>query len=213
MCVLKGCVRGYLQGVTGTCGIAKEGGKENVDPGAKPTLPRRPRAKKGAAEDLDPTHCTQIPSLKRTLKRAQRQPCAEGVETQQRTPRTARSKKEVTAAVEVVDFLVQTPMPGTRDGNDFGPPPPESTPAPQRESHISRYSPPFCILEAPLSVCLSLDPDCYCWLLVQVVRGLQVLDEQGRRKGRWCDRSRDVRVLGCPHQPCLTLRMEFTRGR
>ena len=154
MCNLKGCVVGHLQAGLGTRGADQQGGKENVDPIQKPKLPRQPRVKKVAAADGDPTHCTQIPStlqparsLKRQLKQVQRLAQAEGVETQPRTPRTCRSKKLGEAAVDVVDFLVQTPMPGTGGGNDLGPPPPETTPAPQRESHIRGCSHPFPILE------------------------------------------------------------------
>lgn len=154
VCILKGSHVWLLQGELGTRGADQEGGKENVNPGRKPKLPRQPRVKKAAAADGDPTHCTQIPitlqpatSLKRTLKQGQQLACAEDVETQPRTPRTSRSKKLAEAAFEVVDFLVQTPMPGTGGGNDLGPPHPETTPTPQRKSHISRYAPAFSILE------------------------------------------------------------------
>ena len=53
----------------------QDGGKENVDPTAKPRLARRPRSKKEAPEEEDVAHCTQIPAtrsitlLKRTRNR------------------------------------------------------------------------------------------------------------------------------------------------
>ena len=127
-------------------------GKENVDPTAKPTLPRRPRMKKASAEDEDVFHCTQIPNtrskatLKRTRKQEQAKACGKGGDTPPRTPRISRSRKGATAC-ELDLLTLQTPMPESEAGSEFGPPPPDTTPAPLRESsppNISFHSPYFC---------------------------------------------------------------------
>lgn len=134
-----------------SCGIVHDVGKENVEPGAKTKRPLRPRAKKVATQDVNPTHCSQIPiaqsvcSLKRTRKQGGGLTEAPGVDTTPYTPRISRSKKVATAAGELMDLMLQTPMPESPGGNKFGPPPPNSTPAPQRECRLILYSPAFCI--------------------------------------------------------------------
>ena len=114
----------------------QDGGKENVDPAAKPRPDRRPMSKKEAPEEEDVAHCTQIPTtrsktlLKRTRNHEQGNPCSEGGDTTPRTPRISRPRK-VTSASEC---NLQTPMPESQPGSVLGPPPPDTTPAPLRKS-------------------------------------------------------------------------------
>ena len=115
--------------------MAKGGGKENVDPVAKPRLPRRPKMKKVNAEVEEVAHCTQIPNmrsraaLKRTRKQEQGKACGEGGDTTPRTPRICRLQN-VATTIEMNLFTLQTPMPESEAGSEFGPPPPDTTPAP-----------------------------------------------------------------------------------
>ena len=145
------CCGGHLQTRLQSRGIVQDVGKENVNPGAKAKLPRRPRAKKVATQEVDPTHCSQIPiaqsmcTLKRTRKQGQGLTEAPVVGTTPRTPRISRSKKVAEAAGELSGRMLQTPMPSSPGGNEFGPPPPTSTPAPQRECRLALYSPAFSI--------------------------------------------------------------------
>ena len=134
----------------------QDGGKENVDPAAKPRPARIPRSKKEAPEEEDVAHCTQIPAtrsktlLKRTRNQEQGNPCSEGGNTTPRTPRISRPRK-VTSASECNLQALQTPMPESQPGSELGPPPPDTTPAPLRKSSsaiIVFHSPYFEVGEA-----------------------------------------------------------------
>ena len=131
MCILKVCCGGHVQSRLHSVGLVQRVGKENVNPG------------------VDPTHCSQIPvaqlktSVKRTRKQGLRLAVAEGVDTAPRTPRICRSKKVAKAALPLVDLMLQTPMPLSPVRNGAGPPPPDTTPAPNRECRLSLCSPAF----------------------------------------------------------------------
>jgi hypothetical protein len=174
------------------------------------------RAKKAMAEAVNPIHCSQIPITqstttgKRTRKQGHRVASIQGVETAPRTPRTARPKVVGEPAFELVDMMLQTPMPMSPAANDFGPPYRDTTPAPLRKYYSNRHSISVLHIGTPLFVGLCRDPD--CGVVVQVVLGLQQQDEQGRRKGSFKVPSRDGRVHGWPPKSSLTSRMECTLG-
>ena len=56
-----------------------------------------------------------------------------GEDTMPNTPRISRSRK-VATAFDGDLLTLQTPMPGSEAGSAFGPPPPDTTPAPLREN-------------------------------------------------------------------------------
>lgn len=81
-----------------------------------------------ASEGFDVAHCMQIPVaqaktiLKRPRKERQCKALAAGGETTPTPPKSSRSKK----------LTLQTPMPDIDARNKLGPPPPDSTPTPER---------------------------------------------------------------------------------
>lgn len=93
-----------------------------------------------AAEAVDVAHCTQPPltiakpGLKRRMKEQHRESFAAVEETTPKPRRSSRSKKVATMDCRLQDPspMLQTPMPESGVGNEFGPPPPDSTPARQR---------------------------------------------------------------------------------
>ena len=130
-----------LQVRLGACVVVHDGGCKNSDPAVKPGRAQRSMSKKIAAEEEDIPHCTQYPitrsktSSKRARTQGQGKVGTDAGETTPLTPRVSRSMK-VASAFELVDLTLQTPMPASEAGSAFGPPPPETTPAPLRE-----YSP------------------------------------------------------------------------
>lgn len=91
-----------------------------------------------AAADVNVTHCTQIPftqdqpGLKRLRKQVQLKDVALGGTPTPKPQRRSKAKKLLTADGGLADLTLQTPMPETGVGSEFGPPPPDSTPVPQR---------------------------------------------------------------------------------
>lgn len=91
-----------------------------------------------AAADVDVAHCTQIPftqertGLKRLRKQVQLKEFAEGGETTPKPQRRSKAKNLLTAEGGLADPMLQTPMPEIEAGSEFGPPPPDTTPGPQR---------------------------------------------------------------------------------
>lgn len=92
------------------------------------------------AEDFDVAHCTQIPltralsGSKRPRKQGQLKASAEWVETTPKPATRSETKKLAMAECVFADLTLQTPMPVSEAGNDFGPPPPDTTPLPQRSN-------------------------------------------------------------------------------
>lgn len=93
-----------------------------------------------ASQNVDLAQCTQPPFIhaktgfKRLRKERQRKTFAEVGETTPVTRRTLRSTKTTTLECEFLEVMTmqQTPMPQTDVRNEYGPPPPKSTPARQR---------------------------------------------------------------------------------
>lgn len=98
-----------------------------------------------AAEEVDVAQCTQpsfttpVSGLKRLRKVQQREAFAEVGETTPKPRSSLRSKKVSTPECGLADLLpnLQTPMPESDVPNDFGPPPPDSTPARQRGESLT----------------------------------------------------------------------------
>ena len=90
------------------------------------------------AEDFDVAHCTQIPitrahsGSKRLRKQGHQKATAKWVETTPKPATRSTTKKLATAECVFADLTLQTPMPESEAGNEFGPPPPDTTPAFQR---------------------------------------------------------------------------------
>lgn len=89
-----------------------------------------------AEEDAELEQCTQIPitrarvGLKRLMKHGRMNASADVGET---TPqRRCKSMKVPTLDCPRSDAMLQTPMPESVEGSDFGPPPPDTTPFHQR---------------------------------------------------------------------------------
>jgi hypothetical protein len=93
-----------------------------------------------ASQNVDLLQCTQPPfthaktGFKRLRKERQGKTFAELGETTPVTQRTLRSTKTTTLECEFLEVttMQQTPMPQTDVGNEYGPPPLESTPARKR---------------------------------------------------------------------------------
>ena len=89
-----------------------------------------------AAEDDDLAQCTQIPTEharkgpKRVRKHEHLNASAEGEKTTSKPQRSSKSKK----VLGLADQMLQTPMPASEAASDFGPPPPDTTPGPQRSN-------------------------------------------------------------------------------
>lgn len=83
------------------------------------------------SEAFDVAHCTQPPftqtkaGLKRLKKGWQGSDCAEGGATTPKPLRSLRSKKLCSAECGAAELspMLQTPMPWSEVGNEFGPPP------------------------------------------------------------------------------------------
>ena len=96
-----------------------------------------------AADYLDVAHCTPIPftqertGLKRLRKQVQLKEFAMCGESLPKPQRTSKAKKLITAEGGLADPPLQTLMPESEAGNEFGPPPPDTTPGPQREHSCS----------------------------------------------------------------------------
>ena len=88
------------------------------------------------AAGVDVVQCTQIPianastGLKRMRKGGQSKALAVGGETTPKPARSLRSGKVTIADCGLADMTLQTPMPESDAPNEPGPPPPDSTPAP-----------------------------------------------------------------------------------
>ena len=101
-----------------------------------------------ASQDVDLAQCTHTPftqartSFKRVRKERQGKAVAGVGETTPRPLRTSVSTKQATLECGLMDLttMLQTPMPHSDVGNEFGPPPPESTPARQRGELLLIYS-------------------------------------------------------------------------
>ena len=91
-----------------------------------------------ASEGFDVAHCTQIPVThartiyKRLRKERQCKALAYGGETPPNPHRSSRSKKLTTSVDGFADQTLQTPMLESDAPSEFGPPPPDSSPAPER---------------------------------------------------------------------------------
>ena len=91
-----------------------------------------------ASEGFDGAQCTQTPVthartvLKRPRRERQCKAIADGGETTPRPHMTSTSKVLTRAACAFANQTLQTPMPESGAPNEFGPPPPDSTPAPER---------------------------------------------------------------------------------
>ena len=93
-----------------------------------------------ASLEVDVAQCTQPPfphaptGLKHVRKERQCKGLAERGGSRAIPQRTCRSKKVTTLDNGLPDLapMLQTPMPGSDVGNDYGPPPPDSTPVRQR---------------------------------------------------------------------------------
>ena len=89
-------------------------------------------------EDADLAQCTQIPitharkGSKRLRKHKDLKASADGGETTPIPQSRSKSKKVLTADCGLADPTLQTPMPESEAGSEFGPPPPDTTPGPLR---------------------------------------------------------------------------------
>lgn len=83
--------------------------------------------------------CTQLPPAtargvsKRLRKSGQWKAAAQVGETTPITQRRSSSTKGAVAKCGLANLTQQTPMPQSDPGNEFGPPPPDTTPTPHRE--------------------------------------------------------------------------------
>jgi hypothetical protein len=93
-------------------------------------------------EDVNMVPCTQVPpaiakgALKRIRKPGQRSAAAHGGGggTTPKTPRGSTSRMGAMAKCGLADLTQQTPMPQNNPANNFGPPPPDTTPTPLSEN-------------------------------------------------------------------------------
>ena len=96
-----------------------------------------------AAEDDEFAQCTQIPTEharkrpKRIRKHEHLNASAEGGKTTSKPQRSSKSKQ----VLGLADPMLQTPMPASEAASDFGPPPPDTTPGPQRNNSCSTCPP------------------------------------------------------------------------
>ena len=158
-------------------------------------------------EDVTMVTCTQVPPAiangpgKRTRRPEHWSAAAHGLVSTLTTPRKSTSRMRAMANNGGADMTQQTPMPQIDPANDYGPPPPLTSPTPLRQNSAAygEFIASFC---TRMGMWPELCPD--FTYIVQGCSGLLPGDDQRRRRGSWRGPSPGSPVHGSQPQSCQT---------